>query len=42
MFRPNFRYTHKIANKEITKLIKLDVIKPIGRGRSLSYQLKLG
>jgi Fic family protein len=40
--RAIFKISHQAAHKEITKLVKLDVIKPIGKGRSLAYQLKLG
>jgi len=40
--RSIFRISPQAAHKEITKLVKLDVIKPIGKGRSLSYQLNLG
>jgi len=40
--RSIFRISPQAAHKEITKLVKLDVIKPIGKGRSLSYQLSLG
>lgn len=40
--RSIFRISPQAAHKEILKLVKLDVIKPVGKGRSLSYQLKLG
>jgi Fic family protein len=40
--REMFKVSPQAAHKEIIKLVKLEVIKPFGKGRSLSYQLKLG
>jgi Fic family protein len=40
--RTMFKISAQAAHKEILKLVKLDVIKPIGKGRTLSYQLKVG
>jgi len=40
--RVKFKVSPQAAHKEIIKLVKLEVIKPFGKGRSLSYQLKLG
>jgi Fic family protein len=40
--RSIFKISPQAAHKEVTKLVKLDVIKRAGKGRSLSYQLKLG
>jgi Fic family protein len=40
--RSIFRISPQAAHKEITKLVELDVIKPVGKGRSLSYHLRLG
>ena len=40
--RSIFGISSQAAHKEIIKLVKLDVIKATGKGRSLSYQLKLG
>ncbi|MBI5326992.1 MAG: Fic family protein [Deltaproteobacteria bacterium] len=40
--REMFKISSQAAHKEIVKLVKLDVIKPAGKGRSLSYQLKTG
>lgn len=40
--REMFKVSPQAAHKEIIKLIKLEVIKPFGKGRSLSYQFKLG
>ncbi|RLF75780.1 hypothetical protein DRN39_06780 [Thermococci archaeon] len=40
--RTMFKITSQAAYKEIMKLVKLDVIEPVGKGRSLSYQLKIG
>ena len=37
--REMFKISHQAAHKEIMKLVKLEVIKPVGKGRSLSYQL---
>lgn len=38
--RTMFKISSQAAHKEIMKLVKLDVIKPVGKGRSLSYQLQ--
>jgi len=40
--REMFKVSPQAAHKEIIKLVKLEVIKPFGKGRGLSYQLKLG
>ena len=40
--RATFKISSQAAHKEIMKLVTLDVIKPIGKGRSLSYQVKIG
>jgi Fic family protein len=40
--RSIFKISPQAAHKEITKLVKLDAIKSVGKGRSLSYQLKIG
>jgi len=40
--REMFKVSPQAAHKEIIKLVKLEVIKPFGKGRSLSYQHKLG
>lgn len=40
--REMFKISSQAAHKELIKLVKLDVIEPIGRGRSLSYHLKQG
>lgn len=40
--REMFKISSQAAHKEISKLIEMDVISPFGKGRSLSYQLKLG
>ena len=40
--REMFKISPQAAHKEIIKLVKLEVIKPFGKGRGLSYQLKLG
>jgi predicted HTH transcriptional regulator len=40
--RGMFRISPQAVHKEIMKLVKLDVITPVGKGRGLSYQLKLG
>jgi Fic family protein len=40
--REMFKISSQAAHKEIIKLVKLDVIKAVGKGRSLSYQLKVG
>ncbi|HHT9109088.1 MAG TPA: Fic family protein [Candidatus Wunengus sp. YC64] len=37
--REMFKISAQAAHKEVTKMIKLEVIKPIGKGRGLSYQL---
>ena len=39
--REMFKVSPQAAHKEIIKLVRLGVIKPFGKGRSLSYQLKL-
>jgi Fic family protein len=40
--RAIFKISPQAAHKEITKLVKLDIIRAIGKGRSLSYELKFG
>jgi Fic family protein len=40
--RQIFKISSQAAHKEIMKLVELDVLSPIGKGRGLSYQLKLG
>jgi Fic family protein len=40
--REMFKISPQAAHKEILKLVKLDVIKAVGKGRNLFYQLKLG
>ncbi len=40
--REMFKISSQAAYKEILKLIKLGVIKPTGKGRSVSYKLQLG
>ena len=40
--REMFKISPQAAHKEIMKLVELDVLSPIGKGRGLSYQLKLG
>jgi Fic family protein len=40
--REMFKISAQAAHKEIMKLVKLDVIKSVGKGRNLSYQLKVG
>jgi len=40
--REMFKVSPQAAHKEIIKLVKLGVIKSVGRGRNLSYQVKLG
>lgn len=39
--RTLFRISSQAAHKELTKLIQMGVIKTTGRGRSLSYELKI-
>lgn len=38
--REMFRVSAQAAHKEIMKLVELGVVKPVGKGRSLVYQLK--
>lgn len=38
--REMFKISPQAAHKEIMKLVKLEVIEPVGKGRSLSYQMK--
>lgn len=38
--REMFKISSQAAHKEIMKLVKLEVIKPVGKGRGLSYQMK--
>jgi Fic family protein len=40
--REMFKISPQAAHKGILKLVKLDVIKAVGKGRNLFYQLKLG
>lgn len=40
--REIFKISSQAAHKELTNLVQLDVIRPVGKGRSLAYQLKLG
>lgn len=40
--REMFKISSQAAHKELIKLVQLDVIKPVGKGRSLAYQLKVG
>lgn len=40
--REMFKVSPQAAYKEIVKLVKLEVIEPAGKGRSLSYRIKLG
>ncbi|MBI2472718.1 MAG: Fic family protein [Planctomycetes bacterium] len=40
--REMFKISAQAVHKEVTKMVKLEVIKPIGKGRGISYQLKLG
>jgi len=40
--RDMFKISAQAAHKEVTKLVKLEVINPSGKGRSLSYYLKQG
>ena len=39
--REMLNISSQAAHKEIIKLVKLDVLNPAGKGRSLFYQLKL-
>jgi Fic family protein len=39
--RSMFYISPQASHKEMMKLVKLEVIKPVGKGRSLSYQLEL-
>jgi len=38
--REMFKYSSQAAHKEILKLVKLDVINPVGKGRAFSYRIK--
>ncbi len=38
--REMFNISPQAAHKEINKLVKLEVVKPIGKGRGLYYDLK--
>jgi Fic family protein len=40
--REMFKISSQAAHKEIMKLVKPDVIKAVGKGRNISYQLKVG
>jgi len=40
--REMFKISSQAAHKELTKLVRLDVIEQVGKGRSLSYHLKPG
>ena len=39
--REMFKISSQAAHKELTKLVRLDVIRPVGKGRSLVYELKV-
>ncbi len=40
--REMFKISSQAVHKELAKLVRLDVIETVGKGRSLSYHLKLG
>ncbi len=40
--REMFKISSQSAHKELIQLVQSDVIKPVGKGRSLAYQLKVG
>ncbi|HEX9667816.1 MAG TPA: Fic family protein [Thermodesulfobacteriota bacterium] len=39
--REMFRISSQAAHKELSKLVQLDVIRPVGKGRSLVFELKV-